>query len=442
MKITIQPGKISGEIAAIPSKSHLHRLLIYAALADRDTLISCAVTEAEDIKATVACLSALGAVIAENEDGFAVTPINRGAVPLGVDEPVYLPCEESGSTLRFMLPVVCALGVRGAFEMKGRLPQRPLEPLDAQLESHGVHLSRSENFLYCEGQLLPGDYNLPGNVTSQYITGLLMALPLLETSSNLFVTAPIESVDYIKMTLDVAEAFGGKPEIIHHNYKESANSRFDSRREVEYKIRSVGIFESPGMVKTEGDWSNGAFWLCAGAMPGGNILVSGLKKDSSQGDRRIFDILTKMGASTSWENEKIRIKSQSRHGIEIDGSDIPDLLPVLAAVAAVGTGTTVFRNASRLRIKESDRLTSTAKTLSSLGANIQETADGLRIEGIDSLKGGTADAFGDHRIAMTAAIASAACNRHVTVTGAQAVNKSYPRFWADLASLGKKVFEE
>ncbi|MCL2388492.1 MAG: 3-phosphoshikimate 1-carboxyvinyltransferase [Defluviitaleaceae bacterium] len=441
MTITLHPSTITGEISAIPSKSHLHRLLIYAALADKATQILCAETEAEDIRATIDCLSALGSVIVRNEDGFSVTPICRVQLSQRAKNMIVFPCGESGSTLRFMLPVVCALGVRGAFEMKGRLPQRPLSPLDSQLENHGIRLWRDDVsstklqsakdgsgvFLHCEGQLQPSEnYELAGDISSQYITGLLMALPLLEKSSRLTVHEPIESADYITMTLDAAEAFGYKPPINRNMYE----------------LRGVGSFTSPSRVETEGDWSNGAFWLCAGAMPHGDISLKGLRKNSSQGDRQIYDILDKMGVNISWQDETIRIKEAQRNSLQIDARAIPDLIPVLAAVAAVGNGTTIFQNASRLRIKESDRLMSTAKTLATLGADIKETPDGLIVTGVKSLKGGTVDAHGDHRIAMMAAIASAACSEPVTITGAQAVNKSYPNFWRDLESLGKKVVKE
>jgi 3-phosphoshikimate 1-carboxyvinyltransferase len=428
MKVLLLPGGISGEISAIPSKSHLHRLLIYAALADRDSLISCNETEAEDIHATIDCLSALGAVIGKNEGGFAVTPIDRRSLPVGSNMPVLFPCGESGSTLRFLLPVVTALGIRGAFEMKGRLPERPLSPLDTQLENHGVKLWRdTPDVLQCKGQLKAGDdYTLPGDVSSQYISGLMMALPLLNKASRLAVTTPVESSDYIEMTLDAAGVF--RNQISTHL----------SRRTIEYEI-NIGVYKSPGCTETEGDWSNGAFWLCAGAMPGGNISLGGLRKDSSQGDREIFNILQKMGTNISWIGNNIQVSENKRHLTEIDGSAIPDLIPVLAAVASVGDETTVFRNCARLRLKESDRLQSTARTLSALGANIKETPDGLIVKGAKSLHGGEVDAHGDHRIAMMAAIASAACTRSVTITGAQAVNKSYPTFWRDLALLGKKV---
>ncbi|MCL2576514.1 MAG: 3-phosphoshikimate 1-carboxyvinyltransferase [Defluviitaleaceae bacterium] len=429
MKITIQPGKIAGEIAAIPSKSHLHRLLIYAAFADRDTLICCRETEAEDINATINCLTALGAKITRKESGFVVTPVDRKNIPQGGDKPVFFPCGESGSTLRFMLPVVCALGVRSAFEMKGRLPERPLAPLDEQLEKHGIRLWRdTPEILQCEGKLQPGDYYLPGNISSQYISGILMAMALLETPGRLTVSAPIESAGYIEMTLNTAEIFGQKVAV-----KKTSQG-------FEYDVG--GTLKSPGQAETEGDWSNSAFWLCAGAMPGGNVKLNGLLNNSSQGDREVFEILSRMGATIRYEGTTITVTENERRCTEIDARAIPDLIPVLAAVATVSSGTTVVSNAARLRIKESDRLMAVTKTLSIMGANIKETAEGLIIKGVEKLRGGTIDAHGDHRIPMMAAIASTACTEPVTVIGAQAVNKSYPEFWNDLRLMGKTVTEE
>lgn len=439
-KVTVLPESVSGTIAAIPSKSHLHRLLIYAAFADNATIIHCRDIGAEDITATIDCLSALGAVIGRNEDGFAVCPVDRVELPYGSAEPIIFPCGESGSTLRFMLPVVCALGLRGAFEMKGRLPQRPLAPLDEQLEAHGVRLWREGDILHCEGQLTHGNYSLPGDISSQYVSGLLMALPLLEKPSRLSVTGYVESAGYITLTLQAGAAFGQSIDIDENLYDDT--SEFELRKKTDYKIRATGVFESPGHVETEGDWSNAAFWLCAGAMPNGHIRITGLKHDSVQGDREICEILRKMGANVKWDGYELVVKSVKLKAAEIDGRGIPDLIPVLSAVASVASGTTSIRNASRLRIKESDRLRTTAQTISSLGGNIQETSDGLVIEGVEKLRGGTVESHDDHRIAMMAAVASAHCSLPITITGAQAVNKSYPTFWDDLRSLGKKAVAE
>ena len=416
MGLVINCGSIRGDVDAIPSKSHLHRLLICAALSNDEVLMRCRHTKAEDIKATIDCLAALGAKISWIEDGIAVKPIDLNNLPAECG----LPCHESGSTLRFMLPVACALGVKARFHMSGRLPQRPLAPLDEQLCNRGIRLWRPEPQILCsEGKLLPGEYSIPGNISSQYITGLLMALPLLPEESILTVVPPIESADYIAMTLDVCKIFGKIPQISQNSYTISG-----------------GGFKSPGSsVQADGDWSNAAFWLCAGAMPGGSIRLKGLRKDSTQGDKEVCDILSRMGAVVSWDGDVITVSEGERRGTEIDAAAIPDLIPVLSAVAAVGKGTTVIKNAARLRLKESDRLATTAQTLNNLGAKVTEGQDGLIIEGVPMLSGGNADSSGDHRIAMMAAIASAACQGPVTLTGAQAVNKSYPDFWEKLNKL-------
>ncbi|MCL2356412.1 MAG: 3-phosphoshikimate 1-carboxyvinyltransferase [Defluviitaleaceae bacterium] len=497
--ITVLPAQISGTIAAIPSKSHLHRLLIYAALSDAPTTITCRDTKAEDITATIDCLSALGAEICRNETGFAVRPADRSKLSGDATTPLFFPCGESGSTLRFMLPVVNALGLRGAFEMKGRLPERPLAPLDAQLKAHGVKLWREGNILHCEGQLTHGTFTLPGDVSSQYISGLLMALPLLEKPSRLEITGFVESAGYIDLTLQVAETFtagdiSGMPHVPskpnagdtsgmpHVPSKPNAGdtsgmphipskpecasegacnlsptlskpnagntsgmphvpskqeSSPDSATGWACDIQPAGAYKSPGRTAAEGDWSNAAFWLCAGAMPGGSIRMTGLNKNSSQGDREICEILSRTGANVTWDGDDVVVSAGKLNATEIDGRAVPDLIPVLAAVASVARGTTVIRNASRLRIKESDRLATTAQTINALGGNVSETSDGLIITGTQQLRGGTVDAAGDHRIAMTAAVAHTAAP--VTVTGAQAVNKSYPDFWNDLRSLGRKA---
>lgn len=423
MRIRIAPGRMAGVVSILPSKSQLHRLLICAALADGPTLLRSADTKAEDVNATIACLAALGAEIACMEDGALVRPIPRENLP----EHCILPCGESGSTLRFLLPIVCALGVRGEFHMTGRLPKRPLSPLLEELRRGGCTVTRpEEKVLCCEGKLREGSYHLPGDVSSQYISAMLLALPLLEKDSILTVSEPLESKDYIAMTIEAEALFSVEPE-------EKAGT---------YHIRGDGRFRSPGSVQVEGDWSNAAFWLCAGAMPGGDITCLGLWKDSRQGDRAVCEILEKMGARVAWKEDALSVRESKRKALDIDAAAIPDLIPVLAAVAAVSRGVTRIRNASHLRLKGSDRLSAIAQTLSSLGAEIKEEDDGLQIVGKPCLRGGHVDAWGDHRIAMMAAVASTACRGAVILDGAEAVAKSYPEFWAIVNTLGKQAAKE
>lgn len=409
----------------LPSKSELHRLLICAALADGNTFLRCTHTEAEDITATIDCLSALGAKISRRDDGFAVTPLNRADLPARC----VLPCRESGSTLRFLLPLLCALGITGEFHMAGRLPQRPMAELESELTRNGIRLWRPQaDILCCEGRLQPGDYILPGNVSSQYITGLLFALPLLGEDSSLTIETPIESADYIEMTIDALAAFGGAPACA------------DNR----YIIHGGGQLHSPDTIEIGGDWSNAAFWLVAGFLSGEEVRVHGLQENSKQGDRAVFEILAQMGADIHWDETTLimpDINAPRPPRLTIDAAAIPDLVPILTAAAAVSDSacTTIIRNAARLRLKESDRLTATAKTLNALGACVTEEADGLRIQSVPQLRGGTVDAWGDHRIAMTAAVASCVADKSVTITGGEAVNKSYPQFWQCFANLGKSI---
>lgn len=420
MIVSMKPGTIIGEISAIPSKSHLHRLLICGALADKPTVIKCQHTGADDIKATVACLEAIGATIKWLVDGFEITPIDFNQLP----EECVLPCKESGSTFRFMLPVVCALGITGEFQMEGRLPDRPLAPLDEQLINKGIKLTRpTGTTLRCEGQLEAGLYQLPGDVSSQYISGLLMALPLLDASSTLTISGDIQSKDYIAITRDAQMAFGVEHTLTNQTYIIGGNST--------YKSSSVLV--------ADGDWSNGAFMLACGAMPGGRVTLKGMNPNSFQGDRRMVDILERIGANVSWHGDAVTVTEGTRRGVEIDAGEIPDLIPVISAILSVANGVSHITNARRLRIKESDRLATTASTLNALGANIKELEDGLIITGVPALKGGTVDAHIDHRIAMTAAVASLACTEPVILTGAEAVNKSYPKLWVDFEKLGKKL---
>ena len=380
MDLTINPGKLSGTISAIPSKSQAHRLLICAAFSDGPTELICPATN-RDIEATCDCLNALGATITRTRDGYRVEPMGTPK------KTATLNCCESGSTLRFMLPIVGALGVDATFQMAGRLPQRPLSPLWEEMERMGCTLTRpTESTLRCQGQLKPGNYSISGSVSSQFITGLLFALSLIEGQTHLEVTGKVESQPYIRMT-------------------EKAMALFDAPR-----------YHSPGKVLVEGDWSNGAFFLAAKAL-GNPIAVTNLNPDSPQGDRAVFDLLPEL-----------------KENIIIDASDIPDLVPILSIVAGAKKGA-VFTNIQRLRIKESDRVASTIAMIEALGGKAESTEDTLTVYGT-GYRGGTVDSVNDHRIAMSAAITSTICTEPVTILGAEAVKKSYPHFWEEFSRLG------
>lgn len=414
MNITIKPGQRSGRVKIPASKSQAHRLLICAALGERETWIQCDGLSA-DITATMACLNALGADICQAEDGLLrVRPI--GKVPAGQ---CHLHCGESGSTLRFLLPVCGALGAEAVFHMEGRLPQRPLAPLDRELTAHGMTLRQEGELLYCSGQLGSGDYELPGNVSSQYISGLLLALPLMEGLSRLTVTGSVESAAYITMTEDALALAGialGKNGWHYH-------------------IPGFQRGKLPEALQVEGDFSNAAFFLCMGALSEEGLAIEGLNPASHQGDRVVLDILRAFGAEIQQRDGSFAVRKGQLHGLSIDAKPIPDLIPVLSVVAALAQGETRIINAGRLRLKESDRLRSTSALLAALGADIQELEEGLVIHGKAQLSGGSVDSCGDHRIAMAAATAACGCTGEILLSGSQAVGKSYPRFWEDFGSL-------
>ena len=390
MDLTLSPRPLRGDITIIPSKSQAHRLLICAAFANNETTLICPEIN-RDIEATVDCLNALGARIVRTSDGYNIDPVSR------IPESATLNCCESGSTLRFMLPIVGALGVDATFLMAGRLPQRPLSPLWEEMERMGCTLTRpTADTLRCQGQLRPGDYSIDGGVSSQFITGLLFAAALMNGSSSIQIIGKLESAPYVTMTQNAMEKFG-------------MNS-------ADFNIRGDQDFHTPGCVQVEGDWSNGAFFLAAKAL-GNDVTVLNLDPRSPQGDRASADLLERLS-----EN------------IVIDASDIPDLVPILSIVAGAKNGA-VFKNIQRLRIKESDRVASTIAMVEALGGRAWATEDTLTVCGT-GYRGGTVDAQNDHRIAMSAAIAATICKEPVIVLGAEAVKKSYPKFWDEYARLG------
>lgn len=409
MNVTLTPGARSGQIRIPASKSQAHRLLICAALGDAPVRLRLD-GRSKDIDATIGCLRALGAEIACVDGLLEIIPM-RGSV---TGERT-LSCGESGSTLRFLLPVCGALGAEAVFRMEGRLPERPLAPLDAELTAHGMTLRREGALLYVRGQLQSGAYTLPGGVSSQYISGLLMALPRLPGGSTLHIAGELQSAGYVDMTLDALRLAGVRIEKIHDGFRIPGGQRF----------------ALPGETEVEGDWSNAAFFLCAGAFSERGVRVEGLRLPTAQGDSAVLDILRRFGAQAEISGTGVTVRGGALRGIRIDAAQIPDLIPVLAVTAAGAQGETVIENAARLRLKESDRLQSTAELLRRLGCPVTELPDGLIIKGGQGLTGGTVSACGDHRIAMSAAAAAALCTGPVTVTGAESVEKSYPRFWAD-----------
>ncbi len=413
--IRITSQSLSGTIGAMSSKSDVHRVLICAALAEKPTTVRFS-TLSRDIATTIGCLESLGAKIEQREYGWQVTPCtgHRQNNPL-------LNCVESGSTLRFLIPVAAALGTNARLIGEGRLPERPLGPLLGEMEKHGCRFSDRKLPLQIEGALKPGQYSLPGHISSQYVTGLLLALPLLKGDSRIILTTELQSRPYVDMTVETLKRFGVDIQTFEDGYGIAGNQQFCS----------------PGRIVAEGDWSNAAFWLCAGAV-GGPVTCQGLNMQSLQGDRQALELLEKFGARVDINGDTVTVSKGNLAGIEIDASAIPDLVTALVVVAAAAQGTTTVTNAGRLRIKESDRLTALAQTLSNLGASVEELPEGLIIHGGKQLGGGCVDGQGDHRIVMSAAIASILCQNDVVIRGTQAVAKSYPHFFEDFVKLGGK----
>ncbi|MFQ7010607.1 MAG: 3-phosphoshikimate 1-carboxyvinyltransferase [Oscillospiraceae bacterium] len=413
MNQTILPGPRTGSVRIPASKSQAHRLLICAALGAQPMTLRCDGVSA-DIAATARCLRALGADITDDGAGtFRIVPI-AGEMPAHAD----LLCGESGSTLRFLLPVVGALGADVTFRMEGRLPERPLSPLDAVLTAHGMTIRRDGALLHVGGQLRPGAYELPGDVSSQYISGVLMALPRLPGESTLAVTGKLESAGYIAMTEDALHLSGICLQ----------------KQERTYTIPGGQTARLPARCRVEGDWSNAAFFLCMARSPAG-VTVTGLASDSPQGDRAVLDVLRRFGADVRETQDAVTVRRGALHGVTIDAAPIPDLIPVLSVVAALADGQTQIVNAARLRLKESDRLESTATMLRALGAQVEVHDSGLTITGRKMLTGGTVDPQHDHRIAMAATTAACGCTAPVTVRDRTCIEKSYPRFWTDLSAL-------
>ena len=414
MDIKITRPAQGGVVRAVSSKSEAHRLLICAAFADGGTFVSCP-DRGEDVNATVRCLRAIGAGIEFDDYGYSVTPADRRLIDYNKE--YALDCGESGATLRFMLPICGALGLRAAFYMRGRLPQRPLTGLYDAMAVHGCKLSTPGlSPLTCQGQLTSGKYALPGDISSQFISGLLLALPLLPGDSEIEVTGGVSSRPYIDMTIDALRLFG-------FDVPESGDGLFS--------VPGGRTGRSPKTATVGGDWSNAAFWLALGAIGSDAVTCTGLDPDSRQGDKSVALFLERFGARVACSKGGVTVAPGMLRGIEIDAGDTPDLVPALACVAAVAEGETVIRNAGRLRAKESDRINSVAALLSALGADITETGDGLVIRGKKELSGGETHSFGDHRIVMAAAVIASRCAGPVTIIDAEAVKKSYPYFFLD-----------
>lgn len=385
MTVTIIPHGLKGAITPPPSKSQAHRALIAAALAGSEGQIK-NLAESQDIIATRRCMKALCS--------------DAEVLPR-------LDCGESGSTLRFLIPLALALRGRGVFTGQGRLMERPQEPYYEIFREKGIEYVPRDGVLTVIGALTPGTYRLRGDVSSQFVTGLLYALPLLGGDSDVVLTTPLESRGYVDMTLDVLARFGVRVEIKENGYHIPGGQAY-----------------KPCAMTIESDYSQAGFYYAANGL-GNEIHILGLNQDSYQGDRVITEFAKRLSI---------------RGDVELDVADCPDLVPPLAAWAALREGQiTRIVNAGRLRIKESDRLDTVATELNKLGADVEQGSDFLSVRGVNALTGGQVDSHNDHRIAMMAAIAATRATRNVTITGAESVRKSYPNFWEDYKSLGGEI---
>lgn len=420
-KIIIKPKLLKGNIVVPSSKSLGHRGIIAAALSRGISRVD-NIQLSKDIEATMEIMKELGAVVNIEDQNLYID----GRKMFSYEKKLDLRCRESGSTLRFLIPLALTKDGDYIFHGEGKLISRPLEPYYEIFEEKGIKYSREEDGLPLKvsGKLTSGTYRVRGDISSQFITGLLFSLPILEGNSRIQITTKLESKGYIDLTLDILKDFG--IEIENNNYKE-----FNIRGAQKYNCRNYYV---------EGDYSQGAFFLVAGAL-GSSIVCSGLNKDSLQGDKVILDILEAMGCNVEESEEGIKVKPSKTKGIEIDASNCPDLVPILTVLASLSEGETKIVNAKRLRIKECDRLHAITKELNKLGANIIELEDSLIISGVNELKGGEVDSHNDHRIVMALAIAATRARGNVIINNPRAVEKSYPNFFKDYFKLGGECDE-
>lgn len=407
---------MDGKVRIPSSKSQSHRALMCAALAGNSIVRG--VDISNDITATAGALRALGATLTYNESErtfFVDKPCARGIAAGEVNS------GESASTLRFFIPLAAAIGADVTFVGEGRLPKRPTDIYKPMLEANGAALTYpvSGDFLplHVSGQLTAGEYSLRGDISSQFVTGLLYALSQVDGESKITLTTRLESKPYVDLSLDMLGQFGAE-------IAETADG---------YTVKGGKL--KPLDITVEGDCSQAAFFAVPAAM-GGKVTLSGIRRDTKQGDFALFDIVSRFGAKVEWNGGDVTITGAGKlTASDIDAADIPDLVPALAVMAAVAEGTTRIYNAGRLRIKESDRIASTADMLRALGAEVSEREDGLVIVGKRSLTGGKVCACNDHRIAMAAAAAAVGCTGDVIVDDMSCINKSYPEFVRDFMSV-------
>ena len=419
--MTINPSKLSGSVTVPPSKSLSHRAVICASLAGGVSEIH-NIGDSDDIESTIVAMRALGARITKQGDSLIID----GTDTLKITEPQTIDCGESGSTLRLLMPLALLCGQPLTFTGSGRLPYRPLETFYNIFKRFEIPFDTTDGILPVTvgsgeiGKVI----EIEGNISSQFISGLLFMLPLKNTNTEIRITTPIESRGYVDMTIEVMKIFG--VEVQNNNYH-----TFKIEGGQRYKGATYTI---------EGDFSQAAFFFAAGAL-GSFVVCKGLNPNSIQGDREILNIIKRMGGAVVVENSDMAAVPSKLHGCVIDAAQTPDLVPIVAVLGALAAGETRIKNALRLRIKESDRLTAITEQLNALGATVLEKNDGLIIEGVGGLVGGTVDSCNDHRVSMSMAIAATCCSEEVVINDSGCVGKSYPNFWQDYETLGGKINE-
>lgn len=416
-------GELSGAVVPPPSKSQAHRLLICAALGMNECSVVCHAMN-DDLVATMNCLNALGADITYRDGVFRVMPIGK------VVKGAQLDCGESGSTLRFLISVAASLGADATFAGHGKLPYRPNGALYDTLSGHGIAFDRhspdAELPVTCRGNLQGGRFRLNGGLSSQYLTGLLFALPLVSIDSEIEIVGNLASASYVGMTLDA----------LHR-----AGVEIENRGNI-YRIRGGQHYMLPSMVTVESDWSAAAFWLVAGVVGSRPVTVRGANRASLQGDRRIVEHLRSMGAFIEFDGDDVVAMPSQLFGTELDCMDTPDLLPILSVAASAADGETIFTHVGRLRFKESDRLAAMQKTLASFGIASHVGEDTFVVCGGRAVSVMPVDSFGDHRIAMSAAVMSTIADGITEIKGVECVAKSYPAFLDDFVRLGGIIHDK
>ena len=414
MLAKIKPRLMGGTIKAIPSKSYAHRIMLCAMLSNMQTQIA-GNYESKDMEATLSCVQALGSKVKIQNNVLYLSPDKKRP------NSAILDCIESGSTVRFILPIVAALGIEATVNGKEGLQKRPLKDLVDVLRDHGEIIDSETLPINMKGKITPGIYKIRGDVSSQYITGLLLALPLLDADSEIVIEGELVSKKYIDITLDVQKSFG-------INIIQS---------ETGFQIPGNQKYVAPKKMVVQGDWSNAAFWLSLGAL-NNDIEITGLSLETQQGDREILQILMEMGAKVLIKNDSIFVKKSKLRSVSLDMKNIPDLAPIVSILMANAEGISIMKNIDRLKIKETDRLQAIIETLQKMGVKCRYQDNELSILG-GSICAFSNGSYNDHRMVMMQAVAASIADGECIIDGIEAKDKSYPSFFVDYKALGGDV---